>query len=123
MGSEMCIRDRLDPDRAPRQDYDLVHRSDNKMCPKTVQRCEQCRIAFGRNDVVLVKTVGSRERTDKNGKTVKYQGNVYLHYLTSCLREYDQNFSFKNVVVSARTLALLPDNSRQIFLDKGLKVE
>ena len=71
--------------------------------------------------MVLVKTVGSRERTDKNGKTVKYQGNVYLHYLTSCLREYDQNFSFKNVVVSARTLALLPDNSRQIFLDKGLK--
>ena len=92
-------------------------------CPKTVQRCEQCRIAFGRNDVVMVKTVGNRERTDKNGKTVKYQGNVYLHYLTSCLREYDRNFSFKNVVVSARTLALLPDNSRQIFLDKGLKVE
>lgn len=76
---------------------------------------------FWKKDVVLVKTVGSRERTDKNGKTVKYQGNVYLHYLTSCLREYDQNFSFKNVVVSARTLALLPDNSRQIFLDKGLK--
>lgn len=113
----------LDPDRASQQDYDLVHRSDNKMCPKTVQRCKQCWIAFGRNDVVLVNTVGSHERTNKNGKTVKYQANVYLHYLTSCLREHDQNFSFKTVVLSPRTLALLPDNSRQIFLDKGLKVE
>ena len=113
----------LDPDRVPRQSYDLVHRSDSKMCPKAVQRCEQCRVAFGRNDVVLVKTVGHRERTDKNGKTVKYQGNVYLHYLTSCLREYDQNFSFGNIEVSARTLALLPANSREMFLNKGLKVE
>lgn len=61
------------------------------MCPKSVQRCEQCRVAFGKNDVVLVKTVGSRERTDKNGKSIKYQGNVYLHYLTTCLKEYDQH--------------------------------
>jgi len=92
------------------------------MCPKSVQRCEQCRVAFGKSDVVVVKTVGSRERTDKNGKSIRYQGNVYLHYLTSCLREYDQHFSFKNIEVSARTLGYLPASSKQMFLDKGLTV-
>ena len=66
--------------------YDLVHRDDNKLCPKSVQRCEQCHVAFNHADKVLVKNVGMRERTDKLGEIVKYTGNVYVHYLTTCLK-------------------------------------
>ena len=113
----------LDPDRIPGKQYDLVHRNDNKSCPKSVQRCEQCRIAFHQGDAVVVKTAGVRERTDKSGKIVKYTGNVYLHYLTTCLRKYDQHFTFKDVTVSARTLSFLPKDSHILFLEKGLKVE
>ena len=96
--------DILDPDRITGKHYDLVHRDDNKLCPKSVQRCEQCRVAFNHADKVLVKSVGVRERTDKSGKIVKYTGNVYLHYLTTCLKEYDQNFSFNAITVPSRQL-------------------
>jgi hypothetical protein len=87
--------DILNPDRITGKQYDLVHRDDTKLCPKGVQRCEQCRVNFNQADKVIVKSVGIRERTDKSGKVVKYTGNVYLHYLTNCLKEYDQNFPFK----------------------------
>lgn len=93
------------------------------MFPKSVQRCEQCRVAFHQADVVLVKTVGVRERTDKSGKQVKYTGNVYLHYLTKCLREYDQNFAFNAILVPSRTLEFLPDGSRKKLTEKGLQIQ
>lgn len=54
----------LDPDRISGKQYDLVHRHDTKLCPKTVMRCEQCRIAFNQADVVLVKSVGRIKKTD-----------------------------------------------------------
>jgi hypothetical protein len=88
-----------------------------------VQRCEQCRVSFHQADIVLVKTVGIRERTDKSGKQVKYSGNVYLHYLTKCLTDFDQNFSFSAITVPARTLTFLPEGSRETFAAKGLQVE
>lgn len=64
-----------------------------------------------------------RERTDKSGKQVKYTGNVYLHYLTNCLKEYDQNFAFQAITVPSRTLKLLPRGSREALQAKGLQVE
>ncbi len=112
----------LDPERIQGKMYDLVHR-DDKMCPKTVQRCEQCRVAFNTGDKVLVKTVGVRERTDRSGKVVKYSGNVYLHFLTRCLKEYDQNFSFNAIRVPMNTLKLLPKGSKENLQAKGLTVE
>ena len=115
--------DILDPDRITGKHYDLVHRDDNKLCPKSVQRCEQCRVAFNHADKVLVKSVGVRERTDKSGKIVKYTGNVYLHYLTTCLKEYDQNFSFNAITVPSRTIKLLPEGSRESLAAKGLQAE
>ena len=42
----------LDPDRIRGKQYELVHRSDTKLCPKSVQRCEQCRVAFHQGDIV-----------------------------------------------------------------------
>ncbi|CAB4033922.1 Hypothetical predicted protein [Paramuricea clavata] len=115
--------DVLNPDRIAGKQFDLVHRNDNKLCPKSVKRCEQCRISFNQADLVLVKTVGVREHTDKSGKHVKHMGNVYLHYLTKCLKEFDQNFSFGAVNVPARTLTFLPKGSSEKLREKGLHVE
>ena len=115
--------DVLNPDRITGKQFDLVHRTDNKLCPKTVQRCEQCHISFNQADTVLVKTVGVRDRTDKTGKISKYTGNVYLHYLTKCLKEFDQNFSFSATNVPIRTLTFLPEGSCERLNSKGLQVE
>ena len=35
-----------DHDQEVQQRYLLVYRDDTKLCPKSVQRCEQCRLAF-----------------------------------------------------------------------------
>ena len=86
--------DFLDPERVHGNQYQLVSRDDNKLCPKGVQRCEQCRTAFNHTDNVIGKSVGVPERTDKSGKLVKYSGTVYFHFLTECLKEFDQNFAF-----------------------------
>ena len=51
----------LNPDRISGKQYELVSRWDNKRCPKSVQRCEQCRLAFQQTDIGLVKSI--KERT------------------------------------------------------------
>ena len=70
-----------------------------------------------------MKTVGVRERRDKSRKLVKYTGKVYLHFLTKCLKEFDQNFTFSAVTVPSKTMQFLPDGSRRNLEAKGLKVE
>lgn len=115
--------DILNPDRITGKHYDLVHRDDTKLCPKSVTRCKQCRVAFNTSDKVIIKSVGVRERTNTSGKIVKYKGNAYLHYLTNCLKEYDQNFSFNAINVPSRTINLLPKGSRETFAAKGCQVE
>ena len=72
---------------------------------------------------MIIKSVGFRERTDESGKIVKYTGNIYLHYLTNCLKEYDQNFAFNAINVPSRTVTFLPKGSRETFVAKGLRVE
>ena len=115
--------DELNPDRILGKQFDLVHRDDKKLCPSGVQRCEQCRISFNQADKAIVKTVGVRERTEKSGKICRYTGNVYLHYLTKCLKDYNQNFSFRAVKVPSRTLTFLPEGSAAKLKEKGLQVE
>lgn len=115
--------DFLDPKRVSGKQYQLVRRDDSKLCPKSVQRCEQCRTAFHQMDKVRVKSVGVRECTDKSGKVVKYSGNVYFHYLSQCLREYYQKFSFSAITVPARTLKFLPEGGQARLEAKGLVVE
>jgi len=101
--------DFLNPERITGKQYQLVSRDDSKLCPKSVQRCEQCRTVFNQTDKVVIKSVGVRERTDKSGKVNKYSGNVYFHYLTQCLKEFDQNFAFSSITVPSRTLGFLPE--------------
>ena len=57
-----------DPKREAQQ-YLFVYRDDTKLCPKSVQRCEQCRLALSSPpDFLLVKPVGIRKRTEKWGE-------------------------------------------------------
>lgn len=110
----------LDPDRQQSGEYQLVHREDTKSCPKSVSRCQQCRIAFQSSDVVLIKTTGVREITDKDGKQKRYMGNIYLHYLTKCLKSYDQKFDFLKVNAPKKTQELLPARAVESLRTKGL---
>ena len=80
-------------------------------------------MAFHQADKVVVKSVGVRERTDKAGKLVKYTGNLYLHFLTKYLSEYDQKFAFSAITVPARTLIFLSEGGRAMLEAKGLHVE
>ena len=126
MNQPSCLStegDILNPDRMSGKQYDLVHKDDTKLCPKSVTRFGQCRVAFNTSDKVMIKSVGVRERTDKSEKIVKYTGNVYLHYLTNRLKEYDQNFAFNTINVPSRTMNLLPKGSRETLVAKGLQVE
>ena len=110
----------FDPDRINLKVYNLVMRKDHKSCPSQVSRCEQCRVAFQICDICVVKTTGERQRYDKNGKMIKYQTNIYLHLSTTCLKNHDQNFLFKNVIVSKRTQEFLPDECVGMLQRKGI---
>ena len=70
-----------DPDREVQQQYLLVYIDDTKFCPKSVQQCEQCCLAFYLPpEFLVVKTVGVQERTEKLGKK-KYSENIYIHFV------------------------------------------
>ena len=61
-----------DPEQEVQQQYLLVHRDDTKLCPKLVQRCEQCRLAFSSPpDFFVIKTVNIQGRTEKSGERKK----------------------------------------------------
>lgn len=90
---------------------------------KSVQQCEQCRVAFHQGDKVVIESVGVREHTDKSGKIIKYTGNLYLHFLTKCLSGYDQKFAFSAIMVPAHTFTFVPEGGRAILEAKGLHVE
>ena len=61
-----------------------------------------------------------REITDKDGNQKKYTGNIYLHYLTKCLKSYDQKFDFLKANVPKRTQELLPARAVESLKAKGL---
>lgn len=102
--------------------YILVLRSDHKLCPKKVQRCQQCLHSFTDADKFVIKTTGVREITDKSGNKKTFPGNIYLHFLTKCLKAYDQMFSFSMIVVPNETKEQLNDNWKPALRKKGIKV-
>lgn len=80
--------DPLNPERQINNDFYLVHRRDHKNCPAKTKRCYSCKRLFTDTDWVVVKTDGEREYTNNQGKVIKSHGNVYLHYLSGCLKEF-----------------------------------
>ena len=82
----------------------MVHGGDSILHPKSVRRCKHCRIAYNATNILLARTVGVREITDKSGSRKKFSGIICLHYLTKCLRDYDLNFYIKTFRVPKRTI-------------------
>ena len=115
--------DAMNPDRVFTRPFTLVIRNDGRNCPKNVKRCESCKFSFGTLDTVLVKSTGTRSFTDNNGKQQHRQGNVYLHYLTKCLMEFDAKFTFTALRVPKRTKELLSANNIRKLVTKGCKLE
>ena len=77
-------------------------------------------MAFNAPDILLVKTVGVREITDKTGSKKKFSGNIYLHYLTKCLRQYGLNFNFRMVSVPKRIQEKLPEGGPEQIRKKEM---
>lgn len=101
----------------------MVHRNDTKQCPNQVKRCESCKRNFATSDYIVIKTTGAREYMNKNGKLMKQVGNVYLHYLTNCLKEHDQKFEFHHISVSKQTQSHLSKDNLRSLKDRGCTLE
>ena len=74
-----------------------------KDCPKRVKRCETCRFEFNGTDKHVAKTVGIRQFMGKFGCIERHQGNVYLHFLTTCLKKFDKTFQYSLLKIPKRT--------------------
>ena len=101
----------------------MVHKGDKKSFPATVQRCQECRQSFTDADLVAVKTTAPREFTDSQGKKRKVVSNIYLHYLTTCLKAFKQGFDFTNIRIPKSTQALLPAAALERIKQKGCIAE
>ena len=120
--SESNIDMLFNPDRKIDTDYQLVHRSDTKSCPKSVKRCQVCNRSFSEADIVIIKTQGVREyHCSKTGKEKRSQGNIYIHFLTKCLTTHDKNYKVENVRVPHCTSEKLASNVLQYYRKKGMK--
>lgn len=116
--------DIFNPNRSMLKMYKLVHRKEKKEFPDSVKRCEDCRFAFNSSDVIAVKTRSLRSFTDKKtGKLKTHAGNVYLHYLTKCLKSFEQNFQMKNIRVSVNTQSHLTKFEVEKLRKHGCTIE
>ena len=114
----------LDPYREWENRYMLVHRQVKKNCPKTVVRCESCKVVFGKKDRVLIKSAAPRHFTDsKTGKPGVRQGNVYFHNLAKCLTDHDKKFQYRNVVVLKSTFDQLSKKGKDFVRAQKIEIE
>ena len=102
--------------------YNFCLRCDTKSCLPSVSRCQQCRTTFGSADIAVVKTSEERERYGKKGEAMKY-GNIYLHFLTKCLKQHDSNFAFEKIAVTKNTQDSLPDSVKLMLEANGVTFE
>ena len=75
--------------------------------------------SFGSADSAVVKTSGERERYGKKGEVMKY-GNIYLYFLTKCLKQHGSNFTFEKIAVTNNTQNSLPDTVKLMLKAKGV---
>ena len=97
----------FDPHLINSKVYNLVMRKNHKSCPSQVTMCEQFRVAFQTCDSFVVKTTGECQHD-------KRMENWYS------LKNHDQNFLFKNVIISKRTQESGPDECVGMLQRKGI---
>ena len=115
--------DPFNPQRSVAQKYDLIHRKDTKLCPKKVTTYQSCPTSFRQSDVVLRKTYGTREFTDKTGKQKLVNGNIYLHFLQKCHKKIDKDFSYQLVHLPLKTQELCPKSALECFRKRKMKFD
>ena len=54
-------------------------------------------------DIVVLKTTDERERYGEKGEVMSYHRNIYLHFLTKCLKQHHSNFPFEEIAVTKNT--------------------
>ena len=74
------------------------------------------------SDKLVIKTVGLKEFTDKLGNKKTSSGNLYLHYLTKCLKSYDNNFTYGMVIVPRQTKEDIPEIWKAALRKKGIRI-
>ena len=114
--------DPLNTERSCTPSYVLVEKG-SKYCPKRVKRCETCRFEFNGTDKYVVKTVGVREFTGKPGSIERHQGNVYQHFLTTCLTKFDKTFQYSLLKIPKRTQQSIKREDMARLSKKGYNVE
>ena len=55
-------------------------------------------------------------------KLTKYYANIYLHFLTECLKSHEKNVQFRDIQVSIRTNELLPICCKKMLSKFGVAV-
>ena len=101
----------------------MVYRDDDKHCPKTVKRYQSCLRAFIESDIVVIKTSGERtHHCTKSGKEKISFGNLYLHFLIKCLKQYDSKFKVSQIHVPSYTAGRLSIDVVRSPTEKGLKL-
>ena len=115
--------DIFNPHRIHSKLYTLVHKKDKSGYPASVKRCEECKVVFTSSDVIVVKTTAMREFTDPTGKQQRHSGNVYLYYLTNCLKGHNQKFQFSAIIVPDKTKVHLTDDQVAKLANIGCKFE
>ena len=113
----------FNPNRKTSLRYDLVHRSDTKNCPKKVSVCNSCPVPYGPQDIVLVRTTGTRDFITKSGKEKQATGNIYIHFLDKCLRKQNKDFSYAFIHVLKKTQELCGDKGVLSFKRRGMKID
>ena len=112
-----------DPYRTINNPYHMVLKG-TKNCPKSVKRCESCKIAFTKADKALIRTRGIRDFTSpKTGKRQSKTGNVYLHNLIKCLQEYDGKFDYAKVTVLKQTYDSLSEVAKAKIISLKMRIE
>ena len=115
--------DIFNPNRVTSKIYRLVHKSGKSSFQTSVKRWEECKVSFTAADVIAVKITALREYTNKLGKLQKSSGNVYLHYLKTCLTGHDQKFEFNQINVPVNTKEELSNEQIPKLSDTGCVFE
>ena len=60
---------------------------------------------------------------EKKGEVMKYHGNIYPHFLTKCLKQYDSKLAFEKIAITKNTQDSLPDSIKLMLEAKEITFE
>ena len=86
----------------------MVYRDDVKTLSIVCETMPILFACFIESDIVVIKTSGERtHHCTKTGKEKISFGNLYLHFLANCLKQYDSKFEISQIHVPSYTTGRL----------------